>query len=96
MKLMSSIDTSSLDAPAQNAALPAARLGWALAALQALIYGSFVATFIIHPATMTRALAPGLSVTVALVFGLCVVFSTIALAGLYVLIANRTASGRGE
>ena len=70
--------------------LPAARLGWTLAAVQALIYGSFVATFILSPATMTRPLAPGMSVTVAMVFGLCVIFSTIALAGLYVLIANRS------
>ncbi|MCG6205603.1 DUF485 domain-containing protein [Rhodopseudomonas sp. HC1] len=93
---MSALKMSLHDEPAKEAVLPAARLGWILAAVQALIYGSFIATFIISPASMTRPLAPGLSITVAVVFGLCVVFSTIALAGLYVLIANRTATERGE
>lgn len=86
---------SAIDSPTSIGALPAARLGWLLAAVQAVIYGSFVTAFMLYPSAMTRPLAPGMSVTVAMVFGLCVVFSTMALVGVYVLIANRIASDRG-
>lgn len=86
---------SALPSSTSLGALPAARLGWLLAALQAAIYGAFVVGFMLDPAAMTRPLAPGLSVTVAMVFGLCVVFSTMALVGIYVLVANRIASDRG-
>lgn len=75
---------------APDTSFTAARLGWSLAAVQALIYGSFVAMFVVAPGTMTRPIAPGYSITVAMIYGLCVIFSTIALAGIYVLIANRS------
>ena len=67
-----------------------ARLGWAFALVQALIYGTFVGTFIVSPSTMIRPVAPGMSVTVATVGGLAVILSTMVLTGLYVLIANRS------
>jgi uncharacterized membrane protein (DUF485 family) len=72
-----------------NDDLPQARLGWIMAAIQALIYAGFVGTFIASPETMTRPVAPGLAVTVATVFGLLCILSTMVLTGTYVLIANR-------
>jgi uncharacterized membrane protein (DUF485 family) len=74
---------------APNNDLPQARLGWIMALIQTLIYASFVGTFIVSPATMTRPVAPGMAVTVATVGGLLVILSTMVLTGLYVLIANR-------
>ncbi|GJD48016.1 hypothetical protein OPKNFCMD_0730 [Methylobacterium crusticola] len=76
-------------ARAPNNDLPQARLGWIMALIQTLIYGSFVGTFIASPATMTRPVAPGMAVTVATVGGLLVILSTMVLTGLYVLLANR-------
>ncbi|MFH6783978.1 MULTISPECIES: DUF485 domain-containing protein [Methylobacterium] len=72
-----------------NDDLPQARLGWIMAAIQTLIYAAFVGTFIASPATMTAPVAPGLAVTVATVFGLLVILSTMVLTGTYVLLANR-------
>lgn len=72
-----------------NNDLPQARLGWIMALIQTLIYGTFVGTFIVSPATMTRPIAPGMAVTVATVGGLLVILSTMVLTGLYVLTANR-------
>ncbi|WP_243928801.1 DUF485 domain-containing protein [Methylobacterium sp. J-076] len=69
--------------------LPQARLGWTMALVQTLIYGTFVGTFIVSPATMTRPLAPGMAVTVGTVGGLAAILSTMVLTGLYVLLANR-------
>ncbi|WP_245524334.1 DUF485 domain-containing protein [Methylobacterium nonmethylotrophicum] len=72
-----------------NDDLPQARLGWIMAAIQTLIYAGFVGTFIASPETMTRPIAPGMGVTVATVFGLLCILSTMVLTGTYVLIANR-------
>ncbi len=69
--------------------LPQARLGWIMAAIQTLIYAGFVGTFVASPETMTRPIAPGMAVTVATVFGLLCILSTMVLTGTYVLIANR-------
>jgi uncharacterized membrane protein (DUF485 family) len=74
---------------APNNDLPQARLGWIMAAIQTLIYASFVGTFIVSPATMTRPIAPGMAVTVGTVGGLLAILSTMILTGLYVLLANR-------
>lgn len=82
-----SADRPTTDTP--NNDLPQARLGWIMALVQALIYGTFVGTFIVSPATMTRPIAPGMAVTVATVGGLLVILSTMVLTGLYVLTANR-------
>ena len=80
-------DRTTPDTP--NNKLPQARLGWIMALVQALIYGTFVGTFVVSPATMTRPIAPGMAVTVATVGGLLVILSTMVLTGLYVLTANR-------
>lgn len=82
-----SLEVAPLDAPRND--LPQARLGWIMASVQTVIYASFVGTFIVSPATMTRPIAPGMAVTIATVFGLLVILSTMILTGLYVLLANR-------
>ncbi|TNC15896.1 DUF485 domain-containing protein [Methylobacterium terricola] len=82
-----SVERSPLHNP--NDDLPQARLGWIMAAIQTLIYAAFVGTFIASPATMTTPIAPGMAVTVATVFGLLCILSTMVLTGTYVLLANR-------
>ncbi|WP_426314110.1 DUF485 domain-containing protein [Methylobacterium fujisawaense] len=82
-----SAEETHLEVPKND--LPQARLGWIMACIQTVIYGSFVGTFIVSPATMTRPIAPGMAVTVATVGGLLAILSTMILTGLYVLLANR-------